>query len=61
MHCKSCGGRTFIDRVFSQKMRIELFCIMCGKRWVIKKDGNVFGEWLVNQEKKLAKRSCIST
>ena len=61
MHCKLCGGRAFIDRVFSQKMRVELFCLMCGKRWIIKKDGNVFAEWLINQEKKLARKSCIFT
>jgi len=61
MFCKRCSGRVFIDRVFSQKLRVELFCMSCGKRWVVKKDGDAFGQWLVQKEKKLAKKSCIST
>jgi hypothetical protein len=61
MFCKECNGRVFIDRVFSQKMRIELFCILCGKRWMIKKDGNAFGEWLLGKEKSLSKKSYIFT
>jgi hypothetical protein len=31
MTCKKCGGRVFVDRVFSQKLHVELFCIMCEK------------------------------
>ena len=60
MNCKRCKGRVFVDRAFSQKLRIELFCIMCGKRWMIKKDGNVLGLWLENIEKRLTAESCIS-
>jgi len=51
MWCKKCNGRVFIDRVFSQKLRIELYCIACGKRWIIKKDGSKFGRWLEKKEK----------
>lgn len=60
MWCKKCQGRVFIDRVFSQKLRIELYCLACGKRWFVKKDGNAFGQWLNNQEKKLNADFCIS-
>lgn len=60
MHCGKCAGRVFIDRVFSQKLRVELFCMMCGKRWIIKKDGNLLGRWLEETEKVLNKEFCIS-
>jgi hypothetical protein len=55
MFCKNCQGRVFVDRVFSQKMRVELFCFMCGKRWMIKKDESVLGQWLSEKEKQLSK------
>lgn len=58
--CKKCNGRVFIDRVFSQKLRIELFCGMCGKRWFVRKDGNIFGVWLNRKEQELNKEFCIS-
>ena len=58
MNCQRCGGRVFIDRVFSQKLHMELFCILCGKRWMINKDTNAFGRWLeqkdIDHEKLLA-------
>jgi len=60
MTCKRCNGRVFIDRVFSQTLRIELFCVCCGKRWFVKKDGNLFGTWLKKIEKKLNAEYCIS-
>jgi len=50
MWCKKCGGRVFIDRVFSQKMHIELYCLMCGKRWMINKETSAFGRWLYKKE-----------
>ena len=50
MHCRKCGGRVFVDRVFSQKLHVELFCIMCGKRWMINKDRNALGIWLEQKE-----------
>ena len=61
MYCKTCNGRVFIDRVYSQKMRVELYCLLCGRRWMIRKDGNIFGLWLTENEKNLQKKSCIST
>ena len=50
MHCQKCGGRVFIDRVFSQKLHMELFCIGCGKRWMLNKDTNGLGRWLERLE-----------
>jgi len=55
MYCKKCRGRVFVDRVFSSETRLELFCSMCGKRWMLKTDKNGFTEWLYKKEKKLAK------
>lgn len=59
MWCKSCKGRVFIDRVFSQKQHIELFCIMCGKRWMLNKETHRFGKWLDKQEKEHQKAFVI--
>jgi hypothetical protein len=50
MWCKKCGGRVFVDRVFSQKLHMELFCIMCGKRWMVNKETSGFGKWLEKRE-----------
>lgn len=61
MFCKKCNGRVFIDRVFSQKLHMELFCIMCGKRWMINKETNVLAKWLEKQENKYAKNFGISS
>lgn len=61
MFCRACRGRVFVDRVFSQKLRYELFCMTCGKRWMIRKDGNALGQWLAEKERILAKKSCTST
>lgn len=50
MWCGKCSGRVFVDRVFSQKLHMELFCIMCGKRWMINKETSSFGRWLDQKE-----------
>jgi hypothetical protein len=55
MMCKRCGGRVFVDRVFSQKLHVELFCIMCGRRWMVNKDTSPLGRWLENREKEYQK------
>lgn len=56
MWCGKCKGRVFVDRVFSQKLHIELFCIMCGKRWMINKETSAFGRWL-DQKEELNKKT----
>lgn len=50
-HKKCGGGRVFIDRVFSNELRIELFCLRCGRRWFIKTEKGAFGPWLSRLEK----------
>ena len=52
--CKRCNGRVFVDRVYSQHLRVEMFCIMCGKRWMIKKDISRFAQWVAKQEETLS-------
>jgi predicted nucleic-acid-binding Zn-ribbon protein len=54
--CNKCGGRVFVDRVFSQKLHMELFCIMCGKRWMMNKNTNKLGAWLEKLEEDQAKK-----
>ena len=61
MHCQRCNGRVFIDRVFSQKLHMELFCLLCGRRWMINKDSNAFGQWLEKNDRDFKKRSSISS
>jgi len=48
-----CNGRVFIDRVFSERRHIELFCIQCGSRWMLDKK-NKFAAWLWEMEKRHA-------
>jgi hypothetical protein len=55
MKCKRCGGRVFVDRVFSQKLHVELFCIMSGRRWMVNKDTSPLGRWLERREKEYQK------
>lgn len=43
-------GRVFVDRIFSEKKHIELFCMQCGARWMLDKEKNVFANWLLSQE-----------
>jgi hypothetical protein len=61
MWCQRCNGRVFIDRVFSQKLHIELFCILCGRRWMINKDTSPLGKWLEKRDKELNKALSISS
>lgn len=61
MRCEKCNGRIFVDRVFSQKLHVELFCMMCGKRWMINKDTNSLGKWLEKLEKVKEKALAISS
>ena len=61
MKCLKCNGRVFVDRVFSQKLHVELFCILCGKRWMINKDTSALGRWLEQVEKNKLKDLAISS
>ena len=59
LKCKKCKGRVFVDRVYSQNLRIELFCVLCGKRWMVKRD-NRFGAWLAKNEEVTSHKYGIS-
>jgi hypothetical protein len=61
MTCTRCKGRVFVDRVFSQKLHMELFCILCGKRWMISKESSAFGKWLEQHDRGYRKSSSISS
>ena len=61
MKCKRCSGRVFIDRVFTSETRSELFCLMCGKRWMVRNDKNGFAQWLYKREKEMAKINAGTT
>lgn len=51
IHKKCRGGNVFVDRVFSNELRVELFCLRCGKRWFIQTGKGAFGPWLNQLEK----------
>jgi hypothetical protein len=40
---------------------MELFCVMCGKRWMINKDTSKLGKWLEQLEKTKEKSLAISS
>ena len=61
MWCKKCSGRVFVDRVFSQKLHIELFCILCGQRWMINRETSRFGKWLEKREMDYERSLSISS
>lgn len=61
MWCQKCNGRVFLDRVFSQKLHMELFCIMCGKRWMINKETSGLAKWIEKKEKAQLKSFSISS
>jgi hypothetical protein len=61
MWCRKCNGRVFIDRVFSQKLHIELYCVMCGKRWMINRESSKLGKWLDQKESEYKKDFSISS
>jgi hypothetical protein len=60
VNCGKCSGRVFIDRVFSEKRHVELFCIICGKRWMLDKEKSRFATWLLSKEIGRAKEALAS-
>jgi len=69
MWCSKCNGRVMVDRMFqggtkkkaSEKNHIELFCMLCGKRWMLNKTKNRLAAWLTEQEAILANEYAISS
>jgi hypothetical protein len=59
VRCKKCTGRVFIDRVYTDGMRVELFCIICGARWMLDNRKSKFAAWVLRKEKEHALASVI--
>jgi hypothetical protein len=50
MHCKKCGGLVYADTMYANETFTDLSCLMCGKRWHIKKStplGRYVRKWLI--------------
>ena len=58
MTCMKCESRVFFDRIYSDPNRAELFCMGCGKRWMIKKD-NPFAAWLLKLNEAFEKATAV--
>lgn len=54
MNHKKCGGRVFVDRVYSEKNHLELSCLECGARWMLDKIENKLAAFLIQEEKRYA-------
>ncbi|UMO76264.1 hypothetical protein SEA_TOMAS_75 [Streptomyces phage Tomas] len=50
MNHSKCGGRVFVDRVYSEKNHLELACIECGERWMLDKLKNKLAAYLIRRE-----------
>jgi hypothetical protein len=59
VYCKKCSGRVFVDRVYSDSSRVELFCVKCGVRWMLDSRKSKFAAWVLKREKEHALASVI--
>jgi len=51
MRCVKCNGKIFIDRQYSTKEHLEVYCIICGKRkFYHPPDSTQEGTWLIKRE-----------
>lgn len=60
MRCIKCSGRVFVDRIFSEKTHVELFCLSCGKRWMLDKARSKLARWLLRLEEARANATASS-
>lgn len=60
MWCKKCGGVAYIDKMYDNESFVDVACIMCGKRWHIKKASS-FGRFLLGWRTKGSSLTKIST
>lgn len=53
MICKRCGGKVLVDRSLCEDIHVELYCIICGKRWSLRhpKNHGAFALWVQKKEK----------
>ena len=57
LQCTKCKGRVLVDRVFLSYDHLELYCMVCGKRWMYNhpdKHGDT-ARWIMRVEKLRAK------
>lgn len=57
----TCNGRVFVDRLYPIDKRIELYCLTCGTRWFVKRDGTAFVTWLYKREHMQSALASISS
>lgn len=50
--CSRCNGRVFLDRVFSDNMNFEVFCVICGDRKFVSKSSDL-GKFIEESERRL--------
>lgn len=56
MKCQRCGGRMFLDRVFTDNTSFETSCLLCGRREFVNKNTEN-GQWLNLLETQILKRT----
>ena len=49
--CRRCGGRAFLDRVYTDNKNFETSCLLCGDRRFIGRETEL-GQWIQKVEKK---------
>jgi hypothetical protein len=57
LECTKCKGRVLVDRVFLSYDHLELYCMVCGKRWMYNhpdRHGEI-ATWIMKAEKTRAK------
>jgi hypothetical protein len=51
LKCKKCKGRMFVDRLYSSRLHLELYCMSCGVRQFMNPPQSVIGgSWLLEKE-----------
>lgn len=51
MKCLKCNGKVLVDRQYSTKEHLEIYCIVCGKRkFYHPPDSSKEGSWILQQE-----------
>lgn len=51
MKCLRCNGKVLVDRQYSTKEHLEVYCIVCGKRkFYHPPDSSKEGSWILQQE-----------
>jgi predicted nucleic-acid-binding Zn-ribbon protein len=49
MNCSKCGGKVYLDKMFSENSKLELCCVKCGRRVFVEKSSEL-GKWLLERD-----------